>query len=73
VLVVVSPYGTESARWPLSGQPVDLVMVDRVARLALSAQRVGWSVRLLRPSPALLGLLEFAGLGGSVQMQRQAE
>jgi hypothetical protein len=42
----------------------DLCMIDSLARLQLAARRNGWTVRLVDPCPALIELIELAGLGG---------
>ena len=53
----------------------DLGQVDRLARVALEARRLDCRVSLADPSPGLVELIDFCGLGRvlSVEMQRQAE
>lgn len=40
----------------------DLGTVDALARLQLVARRLGCRIRLVQPAPALVELIEFAGL-----------
>ena len=69
---VVAPDGVELACRTLRGNGVpDLGTVDAVARLVLSARRVGAAVVLADVAPALLELLELAGL--PIEMERQSE
>ena len=42
--------------------PLDLEVVDALARLQLAARRAGRSIRLVNPSQELRDLLELAGL-----------
>ncbi len=44
----------------------DLLTVDALARLELTARRLGREIRLAGASPELLGLLGLAGLAGVV-------
>jgi len=44
----------------------DLALVDALARLQLSARRLGCSIRLRNPSPDLLDLLDLVGLADLV-------
>jgi hypothetical protein len=46
--------------------PLDLEVVDALARLQLAARRAGRSIQLVNPSQELRGLLDFAGLAGVV-------
>src|SRR4051794_26504141 len=46
----------------------DLGFVDALARLELEAQRLGWTVRLVDPSPELVGLLDLVGLAEIVKV-----
>jgi hypothetical protein len=46
--------------------PADLPTVDALARLELTARRLGREIRLAGASPELLGLLGLAGLAGVV-------
>ena len=64
--------GTEVTRWPLLVRdPVDLSLVDEVARLQLAAHRLGCAIELRDPCPDLVALLNLVGL--RVEMRRQAE
>lgn len=52
------------ARWSLRGTDrPDLAVVEALARLQLAGRRLGYSIRLRRPCPALSELLDLAGLG----------
>ena len=42
--------------------PIDLGLLDRILRLQLAAQRGGGSLRLREADPALLELLDLAGV-----------
>lgn len=62
-IVVVTLGGAEVSSWPLAGsRPLDLSVVDDLARLGLAARRLGYAIRLRRPCPVLLELLDLAGL-----------
>lgn len=63
-VAVLRPDGSTLGRWTLrgSGAP-DLSTVDRLARLQLAAQSTGGRAVLEEVTPALVELLEFAGLG----------
>jgi len=63
-VVVVLRGTTEVATWRLQGRGSrpDLGLVDELARLQLSAQRLGCSVRVRHPSPQLTELLDLIGL-----------
>lgn len=51
------------ASWPLDvSGPVDLSVVDDLARLHLAARRIGCSIRLREAGPDLAALLAFVGL-----------
>jgi hypothetical protein len=62
-IVVLAVGGTQVGSWPLPGssQP-DLAVVDTLARLALTARRLGAAVHLVNAGPELLDLIEFVGL-----------
>ena len=62
-VVVLARGETELGWWPLvgSGRP-DLAVVDELAWLALVARRAGCTIGLRDACPALLELLELAGL-----------
>ncbi len=65
VAIVVD--GVEVAIGSLGGRPVDLDLVDALARLHLAARRAGGSLVLRRPSPALCQLLDLVGLAGVIE------
>jgi hypothetical protein len=71
-VTVLGPDGTVLARRVLAGagRP-GLAAVDRVARLALLAGRIGGSIALTEVAPALAELLALAGL--PVEVEGQAE
>lgn len=48
--------------WPLYGARPLLVVIDRLARLRLAAQREGLSVRLRDPCAELADLIELVGM-----------
>lgn len=66
-LVFVGPSGVELAAWVVGGpgRP-DLATVDALARLQLSARRMGDHVRLSHVSKDLGQLLDLVGLGREV-------
>jgi ABC-type transporter Mla MlaB component len=56
----------------------DVVAVEALAHLQLTARRLGCAIRLRRPSHELVGLLDLCGLtdvlsGGALGRRRQAE
>jgi hypothetical protein len=61
--------------------PADIGVVDRLAKVALEARRIGATVRLRAARPCLQGLVGLAGLdqvlpprpGSAVQLERDAE
>ena len=60
---VVGPDGSELARYALEGsESPDMSAVDQVARVALSARRLGGGIELSEVSAALRELLELCGL-----------
>jgi hypothetical protein len=62
-VVVLVRDGREVATWPLVlAVPLDLGVVDELARLQLAARRRGCSIRLRDASDDLLGLLHLCGL-----------
>ena len=64
--------GEEVSRWPLLVRdPVDLGLVDQLARLQLAARRLGCAIELRGACPELLDLLELVGL--RVEMSRKSE
>jgi hypothetical protein len=73
-VVVVERGGAPVARWSLRGVDagVHLGHVDALARLALQAGRRGCTLRLERADPALVELLDLAGLRGG-QVLRETE
>ena len=55
--------GEEVTHWPLLVRdPVDLGLVDQLARLQLAARRLGCAIELRGACPALLDLLDLVGL-----------
>ena len=59
----VGPPGTEVVTWILAGPGCpDLSVVDELARLQLSARRVGGEIRLAKVCPELEDLLDLAGI-----------
>jgi hypothetical protein len=61
--VVLAVGGTEMASWPLanSSRP-DLAVIDALARLALTARRMGGAITVRGAGPELLALIDFVGL-----------
>ena len=66
-VVVLARDGVEVASWPLEVHgPVDLSVVDDLARLQLAARRLGCSIKLRDPSGELTALLAFLGLARAI-------
>jgi len=66
-LVVIIRGDVEVARWPLvTDGPVDLSVVDELARLQLAARRLGCSMQLHDVCTELSALLAFLGLAKAV-------
>ncbi len=62
-IVVLAIGGTEIARWALTGSSrPDLDVIDELARLALTARRLGAEIGLRQAGPELLALIDFVGL-----------
>ena len=62
------------ASWPLAADGrVDLAVVDDLARLHLSARRLGYAVRLRHAAPDLSALLRFVGLAEVLQVDGQVD
>jgi hypothetical protein len=62
-IVVLAVGGIEVASWPLGGSArPDLAVIDALARLALTARRLGGAIGLRHAGPELLGLIHFVGL-----------
>ena len=62
-IVVLVHDGGEVTRWPLLVRDgVDLGLVDQLARLQLSAHRLGCTIELRDACPDLLALLDLVGL-----------
>lgn len=62
-MVVLVRDGEEVTRWPLLVRDgVDLALVDDLARLQLSAHRLGCTIELQDACPDLLALLDLVGL-----------
>ncbi len=65
--VVLIRANAELATWPLpTRHRTDLSVVDELARLQLTAVRLGCSIRLRDASSQMAGLLELVGLGDIV-------
>jgi hypothetical protein len=61
--VVLAVRGTEMASWPLAGSSrPDLTVIDALARLALTARRLGGGITVRGAGPELLALIDFVGL-----------
>ena len=70
--IVLTRRGDEISTWTLMGtEPVDLGLVDEVARWQLAARRLGCSIWLRDADRHLLDLLELVGL--RVEVCRQPE
>ncbi len=62
-MATLDAHGVEIVRWPIKHcGAVDLVLVDRVARVHLVARRTGRRVTLRHTAPELVELLELVGL-----------
>jgi hypothetical protein len=62
-IVVLAVGGTEVASWRLAGSArPDLAVIDALARLALTARRLGGAIGVRDAGPELLGLIHFVGL-----------
>lgn len=62
-IVVLAVGGAEMARWPLTGSSrPDLAVIDALARLALTARRLGGAITVRGAGPELLALIDFVGL-----------
>jgi hypothetical protein len=55
--------------WPLPCRPPDLGMVEQLARLALTARRIGCVVHVQDASPQLNAVLELVGLADVLTKQ----
>ena len=63
--------GAEVASWPLATVgPVDLAVVDALARWVVAARRRGCSLRLRDPGGRLWELLDLTGLGEVIPGRR---
>jgi hypothetical protein len=71
-VVVVLDGCVEVAVHRLEGRRPDLALVDLLARAQLGARRLGRSVVLRDPSPALRDLLDLVGLADVVQVAGSA-
>jgi len=58
---------------PLCAERVDLGLVEAIARLQLTARRMGCAIRVEEASPELCELLELVGLGLRVEVRREPE
>ncbi len=66
-VVVLARDGVEIARWPLVVPgPVELSVIDDLARLQLAARRMGCSIKLRDACGELTALLAFLGLARAV-------
>jgi hypothetical protein len=68
-IVVLVRGTTEVASWPLEndrGPHCDLHLVEELARLQLTAQRLGYAIRLRQAPPDLRALLDLCGLADVV-------
>ncbi len=71
-MVVLVRDDREVARWALEvpGPTVDLATIDYLSRLQLAAKRLGYAIRLTALCPHLRELLDLAGLGDWVEVER---
>ena len=70
--MVLAVGGTEMARWPLVGSTrPDLSVIDSLARLALTARRLGGAITVRGAGPELVNLIEFVGLDDVVVVDPQ--
>ena len=63
---VVAGSDAEVVVCDVRGLPADIASVDALARLALTARRLGRRIRLQRASAELERLVAFAGLAGAL-------
>ncbi len=71
-VVVLVRDDQEVDRWPLEvpGRTVDLTTIEYLSRLQLTAKRLGYEIRLARLSPRVHELVDLAGLGDWVEVER---
>ena len=71
-LVVLLRGDREVARWPLElpGTSIDLGTIDHLSRLQLAAKWLGCEIRLADLCPRVRELLDLAGLGNWVEVER---
>lgn len=63
VVVVLAEGGEELARWPLEPDtPIDLGTIEDLARMVLTARRLGRSLHVVSPCPDLVALARLSGL-----------
>jgi hypothetical protein len=63
--VVLLRDGNEVASWPVEfGEPLDLELVDGLARLQLTAMQLGCTIRLCHVPQEIADLLDLVGLLG---------
>ena len=55
---------------PRPRSPCQLELVDDLARLALAARRLGWSLRLRSADPGLVELMALVGLDDVLHLHR---
>ncbi len=70
-VVVVQPGESRRDVLLVGDEAPDLEVIDRLARLQLSARRAGGRMRLEDICPAVAGLLEFSGLSREVGGQAE--
>lgn len=71
-LVVLVRGDSELARWPLEvpGTTSDVGTIGHLSRVQLAARRLGYEVRFAHLCPRLRELLDLAGLGDWVEVER---
>jgi anti-anti-sigma regulatory factor len=72
-LVIVVDDGTEVVVGRVDARRPDLALVDVLVRLALSARRRGWLMRLGDVSEELRGLLDLVGLADVLVLEARRE
>ena len=69
-VLLIAPDDGVLGTWPLSGvDPPDLATVDLLARLHLSARRMGCTLAIEEACAELAGLLDLAGLADVVPIR----
>ncbi len=73
-VIVLLCGGVVMTSWPLAGASrVDMGLIEGLARLQLTARRLGCSVQLHHPGPELAQLLALSGLAGIVPAAGRAD